>query len=153
MKALELKVPPLVVVLVAAGLMWCLASYVPIVLITFAGQTLIAALVAILGMQIVIAGARACYARETTVNPLKPEESSSLITDGVFKFSRNPIYLGLLVMLIGLVVWLGALTPLLMLPIFVWYLNRFQIIPEERSLRNQFNDQYVSYSQRTRRWL
>lgn len=152
-KALELKAPPLLVIAVAAGLMWALAWYAPLVLITFAGQTLIAALIAILGVQMAIAGVRACHAHETTINPLKPEESSNLITDGIFKFTRNPIYLGLLVMLIGLAIWLGALTPLIVLPLFVWYLGRFQIVPEERSLQAQFGDEYRNYCKQTRRWL
>lgn len=152
MKALELKIPPLLVVALFALFMWLFAQYLPMVLVTFAGQIVIAVILAIIGAQIAIAGARACYERETTVNPLKPDESTSLITDGVFKISRNPIYLGFLLALAGWAVWLGALTSLLLLAVFVWYLTKFQIMPEERSLQAQFGDDYTQYCQSTRRW-
>lgn len=153
MNALELKIPPALLVALTGGFMWLLATYAPVILVTFAGQTAIAIVIAIIGIQIAIAGARACYEHETTVNPLKPEESSSLITDGVFKVSRNPIYLGMALALLGFGVWLGALTALLMVPLFIWYLGRFQIAPEERSLDAQFGEAYRSYRQQTRRWL
>lgn len=153
MNALELKIPPLLVAAISALFMWLLANFAPLVLINFAGQLVIAILLAIVGAQVAIAGARACYDRQTTVNPLKPDESSTLITDGVFKVSRNPIYLGFLLALIGFAVWLGALTAALVLPMFVWYMNQFQIKPEERSLAQQFADQFTQYASRTRRWV
>lgn len=153
MNTLELKIPPLLLLILCAAFMWLLAVFVPIVLINFAGQLVIAILLAIVGAQIAIAGARACHERQTTVNPLTPEKSATLITDGVFKVSRNPIYLGLLLALIGFAVYLGALTAALVLPMFVWYMNQFQIKPEERSLAQQFGDSFIQYTQRTRRWL
>lgn len=153
MNALELKIPPALLVVLTAGFMWLLANYAPVVLVTFAGQTAIAIVIAIIGIQIAIAGARACHEHETTVNPLKPEDSSALITDGVFKVSRNPIYLGMALALLGFGVWLGALTAWLMVPLFIWYLGRFQIAPEERSLDIQFGEAYRRYQQQTRRWL
>ena len=153
MNALELKIPPLLLLVVSAVFMWLLAAYAPIVLITFAGQLVIAILLAVVGVQIAIAGARAFHERKTTVNPLKPEASTSLITDGVFKFSRNPIYLGMLLGLAGFAVWLGALTALLVLPMFVVCMNQFQIKPEERSLQRNFGEQFSQYMGHTRRWI
>lgn len=153
MNALELKIPPLVLVILSALFMWLLAAYVPIVLITFAGQVVVAILLAVVGVQLAIAGARTFHERKTTVNPLKPEESSSLITDGVFKLSRNPIYLGMLLGLAGFAVWLGALTALIVLPMFVMYMNQFQIKPEERSLQRNFGESFSQYMRNTRRWI
>lgn len=153
LKRLELKIPPLVILLLAAVFMYVVGRYAPVVLIMFAGQVVIAVILAIVGAQVAIAGARACYDQKTTVNPLHPEQTTHLMTDGVFKVSRNPIYLGLACMLLGFVIWLGALTALLVWAGFVAYITRFQIIPEERSLQQQFGDTYSAYRQRTRRWL
>lgn len=152
MNNLELKIPPLVLMTLVALLMWLAAGSVPLVIITFAGQLAVALILAIAGVQLAISATRTFYDRQTTVNPLTPDESSSLITDGVFKLSRNPIYLGMTLMLAGLAVWLGALTSILGVPFFVVYMTRLQIIPEERSLQAQFGEAYSAYCQQTRRW-
>ncbi|RUO33157.1 methyltransferase family protein [Aliidiomarina soli] len=153
MNKLELKIPPLLVVVITAACMWLFTTYVPLVLVTFAGQLAIALVFAIVGFQIAVSGVRTCYAAQTTVNPLKPEDSNTLITEGVFKVSRNPMYLGFLLALTGFALWLGALTALLWLPLFVFYMNRFQIQPEERALSQQFGEAYLAYQQKVRRWI
>lgn len=153
MHSLDLKIPPVAVVMFSAALMWVLGAFIPLVLVTFPGQIAIALVFAIAGIQIAIAGVRAFYDHKTTVNPLQPDSASSLITNGVFKLSRNPIYLGMIFGLVGLAVWLGALTSVFVVPITILYLNRFQIQPEERALKKQFGDEFESYSQRVRRWL
>lgn|SRR5690554_4729581 len=150
---LELRIPPLVLMILVALTMWLAAASVPVVIVTFAGQMAVALILAIVGVQLAISATRTFYDRKTTVNPLTPDESSSLITDGVFKLSRNPIYLGMTLILAGLAVWLGALTSLLGVPLFVIYMTRLQIIPEERSLQAQFGQAFSAYCQRTRRWI
>lgn len=89
----------------------------------------------------------------TTVNPLQPEKASTLVTQGVFQISRNPMYLALLLFLIAWSVWLGNLLALLIALLFVPVLNRLQILPEERALRANFGDAFEQYCQRVRRWL
>lgn len=153
MRGLELKVPPVLVVLFAALGMWVFAQYLPLVLITFAGQLVVALIFAIIGMQIAVAGVRQCHEAKTTVNPLKPESSAHLVTVGVYKVSRNPMYLGFLLALIGWGVWLGSLTAFIWVLFFAWYMTRFQIQPEERALAQQFGDQYLAYTKNVRRWL
>lgn len=89
----------------------------------------------------------------TTINPLQPDKASSLVTNGIFRFSRNPLYLSLLLLLIAYairlesaMVWIGPCA-------FVAYVTRFQIVPEERVLTEKFGQAYVAYKDRTRRWL
>jgi protein-S-isoprenylcysteine O-methyltransferase Ste14 len=89
---------------------------------------------------------------KTTVNPLKPH-ASSLVTWGVYAISRNPMYLGGLIMLLGWAIFLSNALAFLFLPIYVLYLNRFQITPEERVLTSLFGQTYVAYQARARRWL
>ena len=89
---------------------------------------------------------------KTTVNPLKPH-ASSLVTWGVYAISRNPMYLGGLIMLLGWAVFLSNPLAFLFLPVYVLYLNRFQIAPEERVLMSLFGETYAAYQVRARRWL
>lgn len=89
----------------------------------------------------------------TTVHPLEPNKATYLVTDGVFRFSRNPMYLGLLLLLIGWAVWLGSASPWLVPPLFVIVLTLVQIIPEERALHQRFGEEYVSYQRSVSRWI
>jgi len=89
---------------------------------------------------------------KTTLNPLKPH-ASSLVTWGVYAISRNPMYLGGLIMLLGWAIFLSNALTFLFLPVYVLYINRFQIAPEERVLTSLFGQTYVAYQARTRRWL
>lgn len=148
-----LRVPPLIVAGLMAVFMWLLALYMPLVLVTFAGQWIIATIFVLLGAQLAIASVRSLHENETTVNPLQPDTSSALVTDGVFKLSRNPIYLGFLMALVGCALWLGALTSLIGLPLFVWYINRFQIEPEEVALQARFGEEFEQYRRQVRRWI
>jgi len=89
---------------------------------------------------------------KTTVNPVKPH-ASSLVTSGVYAISRNPMYLGGFTMLLGWTIFLSNPLAFLFLPLYVLYLNRFQIAPEERVLTSLFGETYVAYQARARRWL
>jgi protein-S-isoprenylcysteine O-methyltransferase Ste14 len=89
---------------------------------------------------------------KTTVNPMKPH-ASSLVTWGVYAISRNPMYLGGLIMLLGWAIFLSNALAFLFLPIYILYINRFQIAPEERALTLLFGETYVAYQMRARRWL
>lgn len=84
---------------------------------------------------------------------MKPESSSKIVTSGLYRFSRNPMYVGLLVVLLGYAIWLGGITPFLMLPLFIFLITTQQIIPEEEILENKFGQEYLDYKMRVRRWL
>jgi protein-S-isoprenylcysteine O-methyltransferase Ste14 len=100
------------------------------------------------------AAALAAFVRaRTTVNPLRPEKSSALVRSGAYRLSRNPMYLGLALLLAGWAIWLANALALALLPAFVAWLDRFQIRPEERALAARFGAEYEAYRARVRRWL
>jgi protein-S-isoprenylcysteine O-methyltransferase Ste14 len=91
---------------------------------------------------------------QTTVDPTRPAKASALVVGGVYRLSRNPMYLGFLLLLLAWGVYLSHLPSLLLAPLaFVLYLNRFQITPEERALESLFGDEYRAYKREVRRWL
>ncbi len=87
------------------------------------------------------------------MNPIKPGAASSLVSSGVYRFTRNPMYLGLSVTLLGWAMFLSNPLALLAVPLFVLYINRFQIDPEERVLSSLFGAEYAAYKEKVRRWL
>jgi protein-S-isoprenylcysteine O-methyltransferase Ste14 len=89
----------------------------------------------------------------TTINPLKPDAASALVTGGIYRLTRNPMYLGLAMLLAAWAIYLGNLAALATVPLFILYMNRFQIAPEERVLEARFGAQYTAYRARVRRWL
>ncbi|MCX2723413.1 methyltransferase family protein [Roseibium salinum] len=153
MADMRLKVPPVAVFIVAVLLLGAGAWLLPQLSIAFPGQTILAALLvvagAILGAQGVLLFRRA----RTTVNPMTPEAATKLVTDGVYRITRNPMYLGLLSLLLAVAVYLGTLTALVVLPAFVWYMSAFQIRPEEERLIEIFGDDYRDYRGKVRRWI
>ena len=90
---------------------------------------------------------------KTTVNPLSPDQASALVVSGIYRWTRNPMYLGMLLLLVGWAFILSNWAALVILPLFVIYLNRFQIGPEERALQARFGAEFDNYRRRVRRWL
>jgi protein-S-isoprenylcysteine O-methyltransferase Ste14 len=153
MHSLELKVPPLAFVLFIALLMWLVSWTVPQLGFDFPGRVLIAVAVALAGIIIAVLGVASFRQAKTTINPMKPESSSFLVVSGVYGFTRNPMYLGVLLILAGWAVFLSNLLAFLLLPAYVIYMNRFQIEPEERALGSKFPEKFAVYERRVRRWL
>ena len=157
MNALELKVPPPVVALCLALLMWLVAS--PALPgassfdLPFGLRASLAVALALIGQGISIAGIVSFRRARTTINPLKPDAASALVRSGIFRFTRNPMYLGLLLTLVGWAVWLWSPAALLFLPVFVLYIDRFQIGPEERVLATLFGAEYAAYRGSVRKWV
>lgn len=90
---------------------------------------------------------------KTSINPRDFKGSTKLVSTGIFRFSRNPMYLSLLLMLIAWVLWLGNSLAWLGIIVFVLAINQFQIAKEEAYLENKFGDEYRRYKQKVRRWL
>lgn len=152
MKTLELKIPPPAVALITAGLMWLAARWLPLDF-DFPARTAIAAVLALLGACVAIAGVLQFRRAGTTVNPMRVEKASSLVTDGIFARTRNPMYLGLLFVLAGWSIYLASVAAVIVLPLFVVYINRFQIAPEERAMHRLFGEAFRHYMSTTRRWI
>ena len=153
MNALELKVPPLVLVLVLAGAMWFAAMQLPSLAFTLPWRHGLAVTVSGVGILFLLAGGYAFQKAKTTFNPMKPDTASSVVASGIYRVSRNPMYVGFLLTLTGWATWLSHPVPFLFLPVFVTYMNRFQISPEERALSAKFGDDYDRYKQGVHRWL
>lgn len=153
MHGIELKVPPPAVMLVTGALMWFVARAVPLFGLVFPARDLCAAGIGFAGIVTSALGVVAFRRARTTLNPLKPESSSSLVVSGIYARTRNPMYLGLLLVLTGWAIFLSNVLAFLWLPAFVLYLNRFQIEPEERTLAGLFGQAFAAYKARSRRWL
>lgn len=153
MRALELRVPPVLVTAACAALMWSVAALTPSLAFEMPGRIILTLTFAAVGVVVALMGVVAFRRASTTVNPLRPEAASSLVTSGIYRVTRNPMYLGLLLVLLGWAVFLSHPLPWLGAPLFVAYMNRFQIRPEERHLHVQFGNEFDAYSRSTRRWL
>lgn len=153
LRRLETKVPPPLVALVIVAGMWFVARLTPVVFMPDLLRLQVAGVLAAVGAAFAVAGSRAFRKAGTTVNPLKPERASRLVDEGVFQISRNPMYLGLLLGLLALAVYLAAPVALAGPVAFAGYIQRFQIRPEERALEAKFGAEYVDYKRRVRRWL
>ena len=90
---------------------------------------------------------------KTTINPLKPESANNLVTDRLYRFTRNPMYLGMVLILAGWAFYLGSLLSLVFLPVFIKIMTKFQILPEERALEEIFGEQFLRYKSQVGRWL
>jgi len=153
LRTLELKLPPPLVGLLVGAAMWCLAGFGQPLVWPEAVRWVLTALLVLVGGAFDLTGLIAFVRRRTTVNPLKPGNTSALVTGGVYRVTRNPMYLGMACLLTAWAVWLGALWPWLGPVAFVAYITRFQIRPEERVLTALFGQPYTDYTRRVRRWL
>ncbi|HSQ80712.1 MAG TPA: isoprenylcysteine carboxylmethyltransferase family protein [Casimicrobiaceae bacterium] len=133
--------------------MWLIDRAVGAARIDSGLQTPVAIALLIAGTFVMAMAVASFVAAKTTINPLKPTRASTLITGGAFRFTRNPIYLGDLLILAAVAVWLGQPANLALLAGFAWYIDRFQIRPEERALGALFGAEYAAYCARVRRWL
>jgi protein-S-isoprenylcysteine O-methyltransferase Ste14 len=153
LSTLELKVPPVVVALVTAALMGIVARAGPGFRWSLPARGLLATGLALVGLLVGAMGVAAFRRARTTVNPMTPGASSSLVRSGIYRLTRNPMYLGIALTLLGWGVFLSNALALCLPAGFVLYMNRFQIGPEERALAARFGDEFAAYSSRVRRWL
>lgn len=144
--------PPLVGLLVGAG-MAAVAGFGPTLPWPDVVRHGLSGLFVAAGLGFDLAGLLAFRKARTTVNPLRPRKASVMVTGGVYRYTRNPMYVGMLLLLLAWAVHLSALRPFVGLPVFVLYIGRFQITPEERALQSLFGKAYDDYAARVRRWL
>lgn len=113
----------------------------------------VAIAIAVLGVALAANAAFHFKRANTTIDPTKPNESTALVTSGVYRFTRNPMYLGLLLVLIGWIVFLGNPFATVMLVVFIAYITQFQIRPEEQVMALKFGEVYSNYCRNVRRWI
>jgi protein-S-isoprenylcysteine O-methyltransferase Ste14 len=148
---LEHRIPPPVVALLCAGAMWLMAgeAAAPAATLQIGGAILLGGA----GLAVMLAGVLSFSRAKTTVNPLKPDSATALVTSGVYRYTRNPMYLGMLLVLAGWAAFLAAPAALAGVLAFWLYIGRFQIRPEERALAALFGQAYADYQARVLRWL
>jgi protein-S-isoprenylcysteine O-methyltransferase Ste14 len=150
---LESRIPPPVVALVVAFAMRMLSGAIPLLAVPDVVALCVAAALGIAGVSIEASAVVAMVRARTTVDPIHPRRASTLVVDGVFRFTRNPIYLGDLLLLLAWAAYLMSPGAASLCLIFVLYIDRFQIRPEERALSELFGARYDEYRSRVRRWL
>ncbi|MDO4692034.1 MAG: isoprenylcysteine carboxylmethyltransferase family protein [Porphyromonadaceae bacterium] len=147
---MKLKIPPVAIFALFALLMWALARHISLI---HCRSLYVAGACVIVGACIALVGVIAFRKARTTVNPYKLESSRELVTTGIYTLSRNPMYLGMAIMLVGWAFWLGEMLALLGVVGFMMYITYSQILPEEQVLKAKFGKSFEDYCQRTRRWL
>ncbi|HEY3588061.1 MAG TPA: isoprenylcysteine carboxylmethyltransferase family protein [Myxococcaceae bacterium] len=150
---LETRVPPPVVALVVALAMWAANQLVPGTSTPGVVRTVVSGVLFALAILVAWSGIRTFARLRTSIDPHHPEKATTLVTGGIFRLSRNPMYLSMVLALLGWAARLGRVWLVLGPVAFVLFVTRFQIRPEERALAEKFGAEYENYRRRTRRWL
>ncbi|XVN73275.1 hypothetical protein AAEX37_00333 [Oligella sp. MSHR50489EDL] len=153
MKTLELLLPPPVIAILSALLMYLMARLLPVIHVTWPVKIYISGLLIVLAIAIGLSAIIAFLNSKTTANPKRPTETSKLVKSGIYRYSRNPMYLGMLFLLLAWAVHLQSLSAIVGIIFYVLYITQFQIIPEERALATKFGEDFIAYKKQVRRWL
>ena len=148
-----MKLPPVALVIIVAALMWIASSAIPAFDFFLPAKSLLSVMLGLLGAVTCLSAVVSFRRAKTTVDPRKPHSTSSLVIAGIYKYTRNPMYLGFLLVLLGWAALLSNLAAIALLPAFLVYINRFQIVPEEHILASLFPEEYPVYQRKVRRWI
>ena len=151
--SLDCKIPPPLVLLITGGTMWAVDGALPELRWTMAAHVVVAVGMLMLGGLAMLVAFVGFLKARTTVNPLNPDKTTALVTSGIYRYSRNPIYLGDVLVLFGWSMYLQSAAALVLIALFVMYINRYQIEPEENALLEKFGQHFESYKRTTRRWI
>ena len=150
---LETKVPPPLLGAATALFMWLLAQVLPTLTMPSTKINTVGLVIMGIGFCIDLLALTQFLKLKTSFDPTKPHKASTVVTHGLYKYSRNPMYLGLLIVLLGWGLFLGNLASLACLFIFVPLITHLQVLPEERILKEKFGDDYERYKSNVRRWI
>ncbi|MEA5668885.1 isoprenylcysteine carboxylmethyltransferase family protein [Stenotrophomonas sp. MH1] len=153
MTTLDTRLPPPIVLLLCGLLAWLCAHQLPGFAFSLPVRITIVTVTASAGVLLNLVPKLLFQRAGTTVNPLRPQRTTQLVTHGVYRFTRNPMYLGQALVLLAACLWLRNAVALGVVPVFIAYITRFQILPEERHLAQRFGPAFDAFRARTRRWL
>lgn len=153
MRRLEARIPPPLVALVCGAAAWGLARWSPAPVVEMPFRAALAATLVAAGVAVAFAGVLRFRRAATTVDPLHPDRASALVTAGIYRHTRNPMYLGMALVLVGWAAWLAHPLGLAGPAAFAAWISRFQIVPEERALAARFGAEFERYRAQVRRWL
>ena len=145
------KMLPPAYFLIFIVIMWLFSVLLPVKKVIPTPWNMMGVVLVFDGLGTIIWSAWMFRLRETTIKP--DEDSSVLVTEGPYMVSRNPMYLGMTEILLGLALFLGALTPLFFPPVFFQIIEKFFVVPEEKKLERLFGDMYLAYKSRVKRWI
>ena len=151
MISIKTKIPPPLVALTFGFLVNYSKNIFPKIEIGWG--SVVGAVMIIVGLIIIISAIIQFKKNKTTITPLNPSGATKLIVHGIYKFSRNPMYLGLSLILSGISIIQNPIGGLLFVPSFILYITHFQIIPEESAMLALFKDDFVKYKENVRRWI
>lgn len=150
---LESRIPPPIVLLITILLIWFISNFDNTLEITKGWRWGSAIVFTLIGLILDVSSVLLFFKSKTTVNPLKPNSSKQLVIKGFFNYSRNPMYLGMVFIALAAVCFFASPFSLIAILGFIWFIAKYQIIPEERAMRANFGTAYDNYRQRVRRWL
>ena len=148
---MKTKIPPPIIALVMIVLIYLSSFFIEST--TFNYQGSLSLLVFILGLACAIPSFKLFARYKTTISPLKPSDATALVTEGMYRYSRNPMYLGLLLLTIASTIWFGTWFGIIVNILFIFLINFLQIIPEEEALLEIFGEEYEEYKKNVRRWI
>ena len=148
---MKTKIPPPIIALICIVTNY-LSTYL-INPIKFPNIEIIGVIILLVGFLTIIFAISLFKKNKTTINPMAPEETTTLVTTGIFSKTRNPMYLGLFFLIFSTILFFGSWIGIIILVFFVWYINKFQIMPEEEAMEKLFGEKYNKYIQNVRRWI
>ena len=144
-------IPPPIVTLICAQLIYLSKPFFPELIFNYSNKMSLFFLIS--GLIIILISFQIFKKEKTTINPIKIEKASSLVTNGIFKYSRNPMYLGMLLILISVSIKFNFYGGFLVVGSFVYFITYFQILPEEKAMLKLFGKDFINYKNKTRRWF
>lgn len=150
---MRLCIPPVLQVIICVALAWIAGQTFPQLSISVPFGTIIAIMFAAVGLLLLFLALRLFSEKRTTIDPLRPERAENVITSGIYGMTRNPMYLGLLLIVVAAAVAVANPVSLLAPVLFVFAMNELQIKPEEQALSQKFGPSYTGYCERVRRWI
>lgn len=150
---LELRVPPPLLFAAFAMVMWIVAGHPPIWVESTPLRHITVGVLATIGTILSGGGLISFGVAWTTIDPIHPQAASKLVTRGVYRITRNPMYVGLVLLMAAWSIQIGSAVAAIGVPIYACWLHRLQVLPEERALRDRFGKAYVEYCRTVRRWL
>jgi len=150
---LKLKIPPAAQAFIVSISMWLLDKYIIIGSFTFTNQKIIAKIIFLFGALIAIIAVWKFITIKTSTDPTNPSKATNLVTNGIYSYSRNPMYLAIVIVLFSWMLALGNISNIFILLLFVWYITKYQIRPEEEALIKLFGNNYTEYCRQVRRWI
>ena len=145
------KIPPPIVTATFGLIIYFSKSFSPVY--SFDNSNMISVIFLLFGLGIFSAAVQSFKKHKTTINPLSPDKASSLVNSGIFSYSRNPMYLGMLLILLSVSFKFNISGGLFISFLFKIYITRFQIIPEEKAMAKLFGEEFITYKNQTRRWI